>query len=373
MKTSQKKSLLIIGIIFLTSLLNFFVPSIFDDLRYLILLGAMICLVWYLLGINFKRNTNDKKITRNILIYIIAYYVIIYFAGFFIGFARNIYNYTISNLTLNILPSILTIVAVEIIRGELINKTNKNKLVIIFSIITFTIFEISMNFTAYNLYIQSSLYQFIGLLVMTSISSNILMTIIHTKTDKYPAMIYRFFMETSAFILLVEPDLGPYLKSVFLILLPILISMMLINMEKRVQDSPKNTIRSKKSYYIIIAILIIFVLINSGILKYQTLVIGSNSMYPYMERGDVVFIENTKDNNKLHKGDILVFRYDNKIVVHRITLKTKRNNKIYYKTKGDNNKKEDLAFLSSEQIKGKVLFRIKYIGLPTVWLSDLFK
>ena len=373
MKTSQKKSLFIIGIIFLASLLNFFIPSIFSDGKHLIFLGVVIGLIWYLLGINFSRNTNDLKIARNILIYVIGYYVVIYFIGFIIGFARTIYNYTLSNLTLNIIPSILNIVAVEIIRGELIHKTNKNKLVVVLSCILFILFEISVNFTAYDLYIQSSLYQFIGLLVITSITSNILMTIIHLRTDKYPAMIYRFAIETMVYILLIVPDLGPYLQSVALILLPVLISIMIVNMDKKVQSGPKDNKKTKKLYLIIVSILVIMVLLNSGFFKYQTLVIGSNSMFPYIEVGDVVLVEQTKDHSRFKVGDSLVFKYDNKIVVHRIVLKEQREGEIYYKTKGDNNDQEDLVFISKEQIKGKVLFRIKYIGLPSVWLNDLFK
>ena len=372
MKTSQKKSLLIIGIIFLTSLLNFFIPDIYSDGKHLILLGVIIGLLWYLLGINFSRNSNDIKISRNILIYVIGYYVITYFIGFFIGFARTIYNYTLSNLTLNIIPSILTIIAVEIIRGELIHKTNKNKLVVILTCILFIIFEVSINFTAYDLYIQSSLYQFIGLLVITSITNNILMTIIHLRTDKYPAMIYRFLIETMTFILLIVPDLGPYLQSVALILLPILISIMMVNMDKKIQSGPAVSKRTKRVYLILVVVLVLMVLLNSGFFKYQTLVIGSNSMYPYIEKGDVVFVEQTQNHDRFKVGDSLVFKYDNKIIVHRIVLKEKREGEIYYKTKGDNNDQEDLVFISKKQIKGKVLFRIKYIGLPSVWLNDLF-
>ena len=372
MKTSQKKSLLVIGIIFLTSLLNFFVPAIFDDGKHLILLGIVIGLLYYLLGVDFSRNTNDIKISRNILIYIIGYYVITYTLGFFIGFARTIYNYTFSNLVINIIPSMLTIIAVEIIRGELIHKTNKNKLVVILSCIVFILIEISVNCDAYDLYVQSSLYQFIGLLVIGSITNNILMTIIHLRTDKYPAMLYRFLIETMTFILLIVPDLGPYLKSVALILLPVLVSIMVINMDKKVQDAPTKSKKTKRLYLIVIVLLVTMVLLNSGLFKYQTMVIGSNSMYPYTEIGDVVMIEHTKDPNNLNIGDILAFKYDSKIVTHRITLKEQRDGKLYYKTKGDNNSQADSVFISDEQIKGKVLFRIKYIGLPSVWLNNLF-
>lgn len=340
--------------------------------KHLILLGTILGLLYYLLGVSFGRVADDVKVIRNILIYVITYYLVTYLSGLIFGFVRSIYNYTVSNLIINIIPSILTIVAVEIIRGELIYKTNKDRLITVLSCIAFTLFEISVSFGAYDLTIQDNLYQFIGLLLIPSIAKNILMSIIHEKSSKYPAIIYRLAMETMEFILLIEPDFGPYIKSVLLILLPILIGLMLLGMEKKVLSSPGRSKKNRKTYIILMVVLLLLVLLNSGLFKYQTMVIGSNSMLGYMVKGDVVLIEHTKDDKKLDVGDVLAFKYDNKIVVHRIVLKVNRDGKIYYRTKGDNNEKEDAIFISNDMIKGKVLGRIKYIGLPSVWLSELF-
>lgn len=372
MKTSQKKALLIISIMTLFSILNFFIPYVFAGGKYLILLGAVLGIGYYLLGVDFTRKANDLRILRNILIYVIAYYIITYLSGLFIGFARTIYSYSLSNFTINIIPSILSIIAVEIIRGELIYKTNKDKLIVFLSCIVFILFEVSISFSAYDFSIQTDIYEFFGLLVVPSIAKNILMSIIHSKTDKYPAIIYRLVMEPIVYLLLIVPDFGPYINSVLLILLPILIGIMVINMEKKVQTSPGTEKKGKRAYFILIAILLLIVLVNSGLIKYQSLVIGSNSMYKYIEKGDVVIVENTKDLSKINKGDILAFHYDNKIIVHRIIEKSNKSGQIYYRTKGDNNEKEDGIYISRDMVKGKVLGRIKYIGLPSVWLSELF-
>lgn len=373
MRTSQKKALIIIGIMTLFSIINFFIPSVFMGGKYLILLGTVLGVLYYLMGVDFSRRSNDMIILRNILIYVISYYLIIYLAGLYLGFSKTIYSYSFTNLTVNIIPSILTIIAVEIIRGELIYKTNNSKLIIVLSCITFALFEVSIDFAAYDLYIKDNLYQFIGLLVLPSIAKNILMSVIHSKTDKYPAMVYRFSMETVGFLLWIEPSTGPYIKSVLLILLPILIGLMILSIDKKVKTSPETSKKNTHVYSILTAILLLIVLINSGLVRYQSLVIGSNSMKDYMEKGDVILIEQTKNHEKYNVGDIMAFYYDGKIIVHRIVLKEKRDGSIYYKTKGDNNNKEDAAYITENMIKGKVLFRIKFIGLPSVWLSELFK
>ena len=372
MRTSLKKALIIISIMTLFSIVNFFIPSVFTGGKYLILLGAMLGVLYYLIGVDFSRKSNDVIILRNILIYVVSYYLIVYLSGLYLGFVKTIYSYTLNNLTMNIFPSILSIIAVEIIRGELIYKTKNNKWIIIFSCIAFVLFEVSINFVFYDLRIQDNLYQFIGLLILPSIAKNILMSVIHSKTDKYPAMVYRFAMETIGFVLLIEPNTGPYIKSVLLILLPILVGLMVLGTERKVKSAPENAKRSAKVYFVLIVFLLLVVLINSGLVKYQSLVIGSNSMKDYLEKGDVILIEQTKNHDKFKVGDVMAFYYDGKVIVHRIVLKETRNGEIYYKTKGDNNEKEDSTFISQKMIKGKVLGRMKFIGLPSVWLSELF-
>lgn len=373
MKTSQKKALLIIGIMTLFSVLNFFIPSVFIGGKYLILLGSVLGLLYYLFGVDFSRKSNDVLVLRNILIYVFTYYLVIYLSGLWLGFNRTIYSYSVSNLTINIIPSMLCIIAVEIIRGELIYKTNKDKLTIILSCLAFILFEVSVDFAAYNLSVQENLYQFFGILIIPSIAKNILMAIIHSRTDKYPAIIYRLLMETLTFLLLIEPSTGPYIKSVLLILLPVLIGIMIVNMDKKVQTSPEKSKKNRYTYMVLVFILLFMVLINSGFLKYQSMVIGSNSMKDYMEKGDVILIVHTNDPRDIKIGDIIAFSYDNRIVVHRVVVKENRGGEYYYQTKGDNNKDKDAIFISKGMIKGKVLGRVKFIGLPSVWLSELFK
>ena len=374
MKTSHKKVLLILLIIALVSAANLFFPVIFNNNKHLILIGFVFGILYFLLGINLKRNANDKKVLRNILIYVLIYYLFIYLLGLITGFVRTIYNYNLTNLIYNIIPSILTIIGVELIRGELIHKSNKSKLINILSCITFVLFEISLSFNGYNLTYKDSIYQFIGLTVIVSISRNILMTIIQSKTDYIPAIVYRLLMETAMFILLIQPDLGPYLNSVGLILLPGLIGIMILNMNKTIKDSPEKTKKNNRFYLALVCILLILVLLNSGLIKYQTLVIGSNSMKNFMEKGDVVLIEHLEKDERYNVkvGEILVYKYDGKIICHRVTKRLERSEQIYYKTKGDNNEKEDAIIISRDQVIGKILLRVKYIGLPSVWLSELF-
>ena len=375
MKSSVKKCLLIEILLGLSALFNFIFPSLFNHDKHIIFLCLALLITFLSLGIDIRRNGNDKAIIRNILIYIFVYYIIIYLGGLFIGFARTIYSFTISNLINNILPTLATIVITELIRHELINKSNKNRIVLTTSCIMFIIFEASYNFAAYNMAIKDEIYKYIGLIIIASITKNILMTVLNMRTDALPGIIYRVILEELIYVVIIVPNLGPYLESVALIILPVFVAIMIINTEKKkIIEKPKDKKRTNKLYIVITAVLVLLVLINAGVLKYQSMVIGSDSMKDYMEKGDVILLERLKGNEKkeLHKGEILVFRYDNKIISHRITKVIKRGSNVYYKTKGDNNDQEDNTVIEEEKVIGKVVVRIKYIGLPSVWLSELF-
>lgn len=107
---------------------------------------------------------------------------------------------------------------------------------------------------------------------------------------------------------------------------------------------------------IVIIILSLWAIKNKDIinerLPLRILIIKSNSMYPKLEKGDIVLIK--KYNNYI-KGDIITYSFeDNYLVTHRIIEK---NNEGFI-TKGDNNNSEDNELIKLENIKGKVILKI---------------
>ena len=112
-----------------------------------------------------------------------------------------------------------------------------------------------------------------------------------------------------------------------------------------------------------------FVMLISCKFKYGALVIGSGSMTGAIDKGDAILY--SRDEN-VKIGDIIVFEKENTRVVHRVVDIEKSNGQYKFITKGDANKNEDLGYVTSSQLKGKVIFKIKYIGRPTLWINDVF-
>ena len=83
--------------------------------------------------------------------------------------------------------------------------------------------------------------------------------------------------------------------------------------------------------------------------------------------GDVAIIKKCKAND-VNVGDIIEYRKEDFTVIHRIIEKTQRSGEYYFVTKGDNNKTRDRDEVREDQLIGKVIFKIRYVGYPAIWL-----
>lgn len=90
----------------------------------------------------------------------------------------------------------------------------------------------------------------------------------------------------------------------------------------------------------------------------------SNSMEPNLNIYDLVIDVKVDKNTDIKKGDIISFVTINngQTITHRVVDIIDDNGTLLYKTKGDNNDKEDDIIITKENIKGKYLFKIPKIG-----------
>ena len=115
-----------------------------------------------------------------------------------------------------------------------------------------------------------------------------------------------------------------------------------------------------------------YVALMSGLFKYHFLAIGSGSMEPNIARGDMVLVEKSDQYGEMDVGEVLVYRYDNVIMVHRISDVNEQNGKRTFITKGDANNAEDKWVVEQDDIIGTAKGKIAMFGYPTLWLSELF-
>lgn len=372
MKKSFKQLLTIQIFMLLVIITGFFYGNVFkNDLQIIFLFVSFVAL-YSVFRLDIRNDFKYRQTLKTVIICLLFYFILIYVGGLFTGFAKTIYSFSFTNLIYNIIPTLIYIVLMEFIRSIYINRSNNNKIIIVLSCIVFIIYDSFSKFYLYNLSVSDDLYEYIGLVILVSIARNIFLSILCSKSNVINCIIYRIITELYIFVVPIVPNFGPYINSVLEITLPLIIGLILMSPSKRILPSPNMTKRGRISSIVVVSILLLIILLNSGLIKYQMFVIGSNSMNPYIYRGDVIIARrtNSKEIKQIKKGEILVFRYDKKIVSHRVYKIITRNNKLYFRTKGDNNDQVDDNLAKESDVIGTVSFRIKYIGLPSIWLRE---
>ena len=104
-----------------------------------------------------------------------------------------------------------------------------------------------------------------------------------------------------------------------------------------------------------------------SILGKKAFVIVSGSMIPEIQIGDVVII---KDDNNVKVGDIIAFRRESTVIVHRIIHELNVNGNVMYQTKGDNNNVADSELVEKSSIEGICIGKIPYIGKALMFLYN---
>lgn len=109
-------------------------------------------------------------------------------------------------------------------------------------------------------------------------------------------------------------------------------------------------------------------------------VVLSGSMEPAFQRGDILFLWNRNEQNKV--GDIVVYEVDGKDIpiVHRVLREhhSEITGKQFLLTKGDNNAGNDIPLYAGRKIYlqkdkdivGTVKGYIPQLGYVTIWISE---
>lgn len=98
--------------------------------------------------------------------------------------------------------------------------------------------------------------------------------------------------------------------------------------------------------------------------NYKMLVVLSGSMEPVLSSGDIIVI---KPQDSYKPGDIITVSDPGNIkvtVTHRIYDIEEKNGSKYYITKGDANDSADTEKRPADNVLGKTLFSIPYLGYP---------
>lgn len=374
MKKGYVKVLILEILLLITLLFNSFVFKIASYYLTAAILFITLLLMIFLVGYEKDKYRYKTDVFLNILIFLLFYYLITYFLGFFTGFIKTGYSLRLLMIIKNTFPVILLIVVSELLRYEFLSKVKENKYLIILTFLIFVMLDINMGIAVYDISTSTGFVKMICMVLFPSITKNIFMSYLAIKVGYKNCIFYRFVTELTLYLLPLFPDFGEYINILLETILPIVIMLRIntlfsYNEERKIKSSRYN---GKKMilYTVITFVLLGVVTLTSGYFKYFAVTIGSGSMSPNIDKGDIVIIKKV-DASKVEKGDILAYNHNGKMIVHRVVKIMVVENKFYFITKGDSNNSNDAYIVNEEQVVGITSFRIKYLGMPTVALNEL--
>ncbi len=377
----KKNDFLVIGmlsLIIILSIVNIFFKILNGYTLFLLTILLLAVAIWQL-GYEKNKSLIEKDVILSIAAYLIFYYLVIYIIGYFIGFTKNVYNTEIKTIFLNTFPVIINIIACEVLRYVINTRAKNYKTLIMLSFIAFTLINntiIISGIVSSSAYETMSLIEQLGLFILPSVATNILVTYLSIKVGYKSGIIFRFFMELPLYILPIFPKFGNYIDSVLRITIPIFIFLWIYRKIDKISPKKIVVIEKKKLLNLfrinIILMCLIIVYFISGFFRYQALVIATGSMRPNINVGDVVIVDKTANRDPSHfkEGDVIAYKKENVIICHRIIKVINSGKNTLYETKGDNNDSSDQLLVLSDQVVGVVKYKMKYIGYPTVLLNN---
>ncbi len=374
MKNVNLKTHIYVLSIIILLLLNLFVLGIHS--RIISCLGLLFIFVISLLIFKYRKDYFYQKKSVMLTMSIIAIFqiLIFYISGLFDGFSNNVIILSFNNILILVLPTIVSIILIELIRYLMSNRYASDKKLEVLSIIMFVLIDINLFGSSYNFLSLSDTLEFMGLVLFPSVASNIVYNRLTLSYGYKPIVIYRVIVILSYYLIPIVPNTYVFFRSIFKIAYPILFYLLITYMYDRLTF--ENLRRKNNKSNIAIAVTLIFVTLLAGLVsckfRWGILSIGSNSMGGTFNFGDAVIFEKY-DDQKIEIGNIIIYEKNNRSVVHRVIEIGVFNGNYVYVTKGDKNELADSGYVYQDDVEGIVKASIKYIGYPSIWIRNLFK
>lgn len=327
------------------------------------------------IGKSYQKSRIKKEVIQYILIAVIVYILTYMISGLFITFGNNPYFTTVKGFLINLWMFGTVIISKEYIRYRLINnvyENDKKEIAILVSLI-YIIIEIGL-----NKYINTKITLLFALKdicqnLIPLIAKNVLYSYISMKSDWKPASIYELFTKLYLWLSPILPNAPWIMVAIIETTIPTILFFYI-----RYANSKNSEIKSRqeienvnpKNSIPLVVLVILVIWFTIGVFPIKPIAVASGSMEKELYVGDVVIVKKCNANDIVN-GDIIQYQMKGYTVIHRVIEKKQKNGEYYFTTKGDNNPSEDKESVKEDQVLGKVIFKVKYLGYPAIWLNIL--
>ena len=338
---------------------------------------------FFLLGLLFTKGDYNRYLdqydkVQTTFIVVVAYLMFNFSLGLFLGYQYNAYSMTPKGILHNTIMFMPIVIFQEYIRQVLVSYSNgKSKWMTLITIL-FILISINFNSIANDFRNAEAGFKFLCSDIIPLVASNFVFTYLAYISSCKPPIVYRLLTTAVSIYLPILPNINWFYTGLFGILVPIALYIMVnysqAKLERKLtwQEEKRNRPITYVPILIVVFLVVGFVI---GFFKYQPVAVVSDSMLPVFARGDVIVVEKVeeKDMNKLKVGDIIKFQSENYFIIHRIHEIEETEDGLLFTTKGDNNNAPDSKKVEPKQIQGKYRCHVKYVGFPSVWLSEALR
>lgn len=348
--------------------INILYLYIINPLFWLLLAGFL----YLTLGKSVENKKMKKSIIQYTIVAILTYILIYMISGIVVTFGKNPYDTTVFGIITNIWMFGVAIVSKEYIRYKLIDNVyekDKTTISILISIVYVTI-DIDISRFIGNSVATYSCIRYIVQNILPEITTNVVFSYTARYGNWIPGVLYKLCTNIYYWISPIIPNTPWVMTAIVDTTIPVIL-FLYIRYEKNKLDifrTKENIINSDPRNVIPLVIAIILAIwFAIGIFPIKPVAIASGSMEKELYVGDIAIIKKCNAND-VNVGDIIEYQMDGYTVIHRIIEKKQKNGEFLFITKGDNNQMADSENVKEKQLIGKVIFKIKYLGYPAIWL-----
>ncbi len=324
------------------------------------------------LGKKYRKIQQEKEVSKYALIGVLVYIIIYLVSGLFLTFGRNPYSQTLKGIIMNLWMFAVPLVVKEYVRYYLIQNVydkDKIKFAIIISVI-YVFIDMKFYTIIANKWTILYIIRTVSQIVLPLISKNLLYSFNAMYIGYLPNICYEFLTNLFIWLSPILPN-APWIMTAIIDTTIPAILMLYIRFEKNKGEFFKSRDRIERtdprSIIPLVVCIILGIWFAIGIFPIKPVAVATGSMINALRIGDVAIIKKCNANDVI-VGDIIEYQMEGYTVIHRIIEKKQKNGSFYFITKGDNNNTPDAKEVTEDQLIGKVIFKVRYLGYPAIWL-----
>jgi len=293
-----------------------------------------------------------------------------YLTGLIFGFVRTNYGTTLDIMLKYLIPIPVIIVATELVRKVM--RAQESKAADVLSYLSCVVADVLIHYSLSDIMSFRKFMDVIAMVFLPSVLANLLYHYLVKRYGVMPNILYRLIITLHPYIILYISAIPNSLLAFANLLVPLVIYAFIYYLyeKKKGYALSKSSKIGVAATTVLVVIMTLLIMLVSNVFQFGAYVIATDSMTGELNRGDIAIYEKYEDET-IVEGQVIVFKKGGSNVIHRVVDIENINGQNRYYTKGDMNSENDIGFITDNDIRGLVDFKVPYLGYPTLWLRKL--